>query len=56
MNRKIFEQRLIGLSLIVVAVVFTMVAVSYHNEDCGGGIVPAVVGLKLMFSKKLMIY
>lgn len=53
-RRKFGEQRLIGLAILALSVLFVCLAITEH-EDCGAVFVIAPLGLVLLFSRKIWI-
>lgn len=53
-RRKMFEQRLMGVVMLAIAVFFIWFTAS-ANEDCGGGIVAGILAMPLLFSKNLWL-
>lgn len=49
-----FEQRLIGIALLVMAVFFIWMTAT-ANEDSGGGLLVVAISMPLLFSKKIWI-
>lgn len=53
-KQKMFEQRLIGILLLAIAVFFIWLCAS-ANEDCGGGILVGAFAMPLLFSRNMWI-
>lgn len=54
-RRKLFEQRLMGIVMLVITVIFIWMC-STANEDCGAAIITGLMGIFLLFSKEVCIY
>lgn len=53
-RRKMFEQRLMGIAMLVIAVFFIWMTAT-ANEDSTGGLLVGAMSLPLLFSRNLWI-
>lgn len=53
-RRKMFEQRLMGVAMLALAVFFIWMTAA-ANEDCTGGLLVGAMSLPLLFSRNLWI-
>ncbi len=53
-RRKMFEQRLMGVAMLALAVFFIWMTAT-ANEDCTGGLLVGAMSLPLLFSRNLWI-
>lgn len=54
-RRKLFEQRVMGVVMLVITAIFIWMC-STANEDCGAAIITGLMGIFLLFSKEVCIY